>query len=1085
MIEAPPIMPVEREGELPLSFAQQRLWFIQQLEPESGAYNIPTAVRLTGALNLAALRQSLIEIARRHEALRTRFVSREGQPVQVIDELVKTELPLYDLSGLSPEEREQEAREIAAQEAIRPFDLERGPVWRAGVVKIGDQDHLLSHCMHHVASDAWSRGLLVKEFTALYEGYREGRGAKLAELGVQYADFAVWQRQWLQGAVLAEQLSYWRNRLARLPALDLPTDRPRKTVGASRGGNVLIDLSPELTDRLRELSRREGVTLFMTLLAAFQIVLGRYTGQDDIVIGSPIANRNRLETEGLIGFFVNQLVLRTDLSGHPSVRELLSRVRETTLEAYSHQDVPFEKLVEYLSPERDPSRSPLFQIEFALQNIPPEDLRLTGIDFSRFSTYRGFAKFDLTVAFVEAKSGLIGTAEYAAEMYEGSSIERLLGHMRLALEVMVTDPEQRIDEISLLTLDEWNRIALEWNQTGIDYPADECLQEIFEQQVERTPEAVAAVYKDQQLSYAELNRRANQLAHYLRKNGVGTEATVGLLFERGLDMVIALVATLKAGATYVPLDPRYPKERLIYILRDSGARLGLTRRMLFDTLSPECAKLMMIDEAWEEIRRERDDNPALNNTPDAPAYIMYTSGSTGVPKGVCIPHRAISRLVFNTNYVNLGPTDVVAQVSNNSFDAATFEVWGCLLHGGRLALIRGEEALLPLELKGHLEELGITVIFLTTALFNQMAALCPAGFKNVGTVLFGGEAVDPECVRQILAAAPPGRLLHVYGPTESTTFSTWYPVRSVDEGASSIPIGKPLSNTIIYVLDSKLNPAPAGVMGELYIGGDGLACSYHRHPELTAEKFIPDGFESENRGRRIYRTGDIVRYSEDGNIEFIGRRDYQVKIRGFRIEMSEIESALSHHAGVRQCVVRLIEEKSGDKYLAAYVVPSDEWTPSSVELREYLKKKLPEYMAPAAYVLLDKLPLTPNGKIDRHALSQYQAIRPGAGLPHAAPQTAAEQAIASIWMEILSLEIVGIHDNFFDLGGHSLLLIRVHSKLQEEFKTKIGLIELFEYPTIASLAQHLSHSRSEPISFPQSSIRAELRRERTRVRTRR
>ncbi len=1084
-LDTRPIERVSRERELPLSYAQQRLWFIQQLEPESAAYNVAMGMRLAGRLNLASLKQSLGEIARRHEVLRTRFEAREGRGVQVIEEGGEIELAVWDLSALEGGECEERSREILRNESERPFDLERGPVWRSGLVRMSEQEHVLALSMHHVVSDAWSIGVMVKEFAELYEANERGGKVTLQELPVQYADYAVWQKGWLEGEVLDEQLEYWKEHLAGVPALELPTDRRRRPVASHTGATVPFELGAELTQQLKELSRREGVTLFMTLLAAFQVVLGRHAVQDDVAIGAPIANRNRLQTERLIGFFVNQLVLRTCLSGNPTARETLRRVRETTLGAYAHQDIPFEKLVEELAPARDLGRTPLFQVVFTLQNVPQENIRVRGLNVSKLGATHRVARFDLTLSLMEGGDGVSGVAEYATDLYEGSSIERLLGHVRLVLEAMARDPEQQIGEISLLTQEDREKVVREWNQTETEYPAGKCVHELFELQVERTPEAVATVYADRQLSYAELNRCANQLANYLTRVGVSLEARVGLCFERSPEMVVALVATLKAGGTYVPLDSRYPAERLAYILEDSQVGIVLTQHRLSGSLEGR-AKMVVIAEAWEDIACESDTNPDLINLHQSLAYVIYTSGSTGEPKGVCITHQAVGRLVFNTNYIDLDASDIVAQVSNTSFDAATFEIWGGLLHGGRLAFIQSEEVLSPVELAARIDELNVTTIFLTTALFNQMARLRPSGFKNVGTVLFGGEAVDSEWVRRILAAGP-NRLLHVYGPTESTTFATWNPVHCVSEDAVTVPIGKPVSNTTAYVLDYGLEPAPVGVVGELYLGGDGLARAYQNRPDLTAEKFLPDSFGSGKTGsskigRRVYRTGDIVRRLGDGSIEFIGRNDHQVKLRGFRVEMGEIESVLLQHFGVRQCVVDIREDEPGDKRLVAYIVASEASQPLVADLREHVKKKLPEYMAPSAYVFLDELPLTPNGKIDRHALAKQKATYSEMGPLYVAPQTSLEQAIASVWSEVLNLEKLSVHDNFFDLGGHSLLLVRAHSMLQDKLDAGLRLIELFEYPTIRSLAAHLSNNRGDTDDFRESFARAELRRERTKVR---
>jgi amino acid adenylation domain-containing protein/non-ribosomal peptide synthase protein (TIGR01720 family) len=881
----------------------------------------------------------------------------------------------------------------------------------------------------------------------------------------------VWQRAWLQGEVLETELDYWRQQLRGAPSvLELPTDRPRPPVPTFCGAAEPLHVSQPLTAGLKELSRQEGVTLFMTLLAAWQALLCRYTGQEDILIGSPIANRNRVETEGLIGFFVNTLVLRTGLSGNPSFRECLGRVREVCLGAYAHQDVPFEQLVEALQVERDLSHTPLFQVVLALQNAPLPAVELPGLSLGLVEMSSGTAKFDLTLSLMETEAGLVGSLEYNTDVFEAGTVRQLLGHLERLLEQIVSDPAQRMWDVPLLTDAERQQALVQWNDTRTVYPRDQSLPQLFAAQAERRPDAVAVVYESEHLTYRELNQRANQLAHELQSRGVGPERRVGLCVERSLEMIIGLVGIVKAGGAYVPLDPRYPAERLAFMLEDAQVPVLLTQSDLVARLPEHHAHIVCLDQ-WE-IRNLQSAirNPESGVGPDNLAYVMYTSGSTGTPKGISIPQRAIHRLVFNTNYVDLTSEDRIAQASNASFDAATFEIWGALLHGARLVGITKEVALSPLDFAAGLRDEGISVLFLTTALFNQLAREVPWAFRGVRHLLFGGEAVDPQWVKEVLAHSGPERLLHVYGPTESTTFASWHLVQDVPEGASTVPIGRPIANTEMYLLDAYLQPVPVGVAGELYIGGDGLARDYFNRPELTAEKFVPNPYRA---GARLYRTGDSARYGRDGSIEFLGRIDHQIKLRGFRIELGEIEAVLSQHPGVSESVVMAREDVPGDKRLVAYVVPNKttdhrpqttdlekeeglgSWVLGlgsfSSELRQYVKAKLPEYMVPTAFVVMDALPLTPNGKVDRRALPAPEASRRELAEEFVAPRTAVEEVLARIWAEVLRLERVGVQDNFFELGGDSILSIQIIARANEA-GLRLTAQQMFQHQTIAELA---------------------------------
>ncbi|MET0622456.1 MAG: amino acid adenylation domain-containing protein, partial [Pyrinomonadaceae bacterium] len=925
--ELTPIRVAARDGAraFPLSFAQQRLWFIDRLALDSPFYNIPEALRLSGDLDVNALERSFGEIVRRHEALRTSFTTDGGRPVQLVNEHAPPALEVTDLTGLPEARREPEAVRLAVEEARRTFDLSRAPLTRARLLRLGAREHVLLITTHHIVSDGWSVGVFLRDLSALYAAYLRGEPSPLEELPVQYADFAVWQREWLRGEVLEEQLRYWRRQLGgELPVLTLPTDRPRPAALSYEGADRRFELPEELTERLKTFSRREGATLFMTLLAAFDALLRRYTGQDDIVIGAPIAGRTRREVEGLVGFFVNTLALRADLSGRPSFRELLGRVRATTLGAYAHQDLPFERLVEELQPERDLSRNPLFQVMFSLQNAPLEEFTLPGLQVEQVELGSDATRFDMEFHLWEGGGVLSGNLIYSTELFDAATVEQLLGHFRNLLGGVVADPDTRLPDLPLLTEAQRRQVLAEWNDTRGVYPRDRCVHELFEAQAARTPDAPAVISDDTRMTYAELNARANRLARRLRALGVGHESMVCVLMERSPEIVVAFLAVLKAGGCYVPLDPAYPQPRLRFMLDDAGARVLLTERKQLGSLPDSAAQVVCLDGGdREEIGRESAENLTPSTTPDSLAYVIYTSGSTGRPKGVAVNHRAVNRLVCETNYVELSAADCVAQASTATFDAATFEIWGALLHGARLDIVPRDTALSPSALAAHIRERGVTVLFLTTALFNQIAASRPEAFGPLRCLLFGGEAADPKSVREALTRGKPHRLLHVYGPTENTTFSTWHPVGAVPSDAATVPIGRPITNTQAYVLDGDLRPVPVGVAGELCLGGDGLMRGYLGRPELTAEKLVPHPFAAEP-GARLYRTGDLVRFLRDGHIEFVGRVDQQVKIRGHRIEPGEIESVIKEHPSVRECVVLAREDRPGERRLVAYVVGASE-----------------------------------------------------------------------------------------------------------------------------------------------------------------
>ncbi|MFL6336447.1 MAG: amino acid adenylation domain-containing protein, partial [Pyrinomonadaceae bacterium] len=1062
---SPPLVPVARDGLVPLSFAQQRLWFLDQMEPNSNVNNVPLAVRLTGRLDVGTLEACLTEIVRRHEVLRTTFVMVGDEPAQVFAPELSLSLAAVDLSHLGEAEREARARRLAVEEVEKPFDLATGPLMRAALVRLAGQEHLFVLTMHHIVSDGWSMGVLVREVAELYRALGEGRPPALPELPVQYADYAVWQREWLRGEALEAQLSYWREQLAGAPALlELPTDRPRPPVQTYRGTHLPIAMPPELLDGLKALARREGASLFMLLLAAFKVLLYRYSGERDVVVGSDIANRNRGETEGLLGFFINQLVLRTDLSGDPTFRALLGRVRETALDAYAHQDVPFEKLVEALQPERHLSRSPLFQIKFTLQNMPVETLELPELSLKMLDVRGHTSRYDIGIGIGEGEGGLYGLVEYSTELFDRTTVERMFRHYQTLLESVVADPSGRIDTLDLLSEAERRQLLVEWNDTRGDYPREACFHHLFEQQVARTPDAVAVEGGRERLTYSELNRRANRLAHHLHGLGVRRGTLVGLCVERSPEMIVGLLGILKAGGAYLPLDPTYPLERVSYMLEDAQAPVLVTQSGLVDALPPFWGQTVCLDEEWAEAGPESVENLKGGAEPDDLAYVIYTSGSTGRSKGVMVEHRGLCNMVAaQAEVFRPGEGMRVLQFASLSFDISFFEISLALASGATLC-VGTKDSLLPgPALTRYMNEHEVTAAALMPSV---LAALTPAELPHLRTLLCGGESGATQLAERWAAGRD---FFHGYGPTEATI---WVTSVGYDEEGGADSIGRPIANTQFYILDETMAPVPQGVPGEMYIGGVCLARGYLNRPGLTAELFVPNPFYDEPRpgtGTRLYRTGDMARYLSGGRMEFLGRADHQVKVRGFRIELGEVEAAVSAHQSVRENVVLVREDAPGDKRLLAYVVARDGDSLTTGELRGFLRERLPEHMIPSAFVLLPSLPQTPTGKVDRRALLglETEAPDPGTYVP---ARNLVEEMLVGVWLQVLGAERVGAEDNFFELGGHSLLATQLISQVRAAFGVELPLRAVFESPTLAALAVKVESLRREASGLARSPI---------------
>ena len=1065
----PPLEARARPEHVPLSYAQERMWFLEQLGLSGSAYNMPAAFRLTGLLDVGALEASFGELMQRHESLRTRFVTIDGKGVQLIDPVATFVFDVENLSSLGVEAREAEVVRRAQAEVLEGFDLETGPLVRMHLLRLDEHEHVLLVTMHHIISDGWSIGVLVHELSALYSAFTQGRPSPLGALEVQYADYALWQREWLSGEVLDRQLSYWKEQLSGAPAaLELPTDRQRPAVASFRGGVVPVDLDAGLTASLGELGRRQGATLFMVLLAGFQALLSRWSGEQDVVVGSPIAGRTHRGTEGLIGFFVNTLALRTDLSDDPTFETLVSRVRETALGAYAHQDLPFEKLVAELQPGRDLSRQPVFQVMFTLNNVPEALFSLGELELSAIGSEHCTAKFDLSLHLTETPEGLRGSLEYAADLFDAATIERLAGHFETLLRSLVANSMLSVSQLKLLGEAERHRLLVEWNDTASAYPSEQCVHALFVEQATATPEAVAVVFGDERLTYRELDARSNRLANYLRGLGVGPEVVVGLCLNRSTEMVVALLGILKAGGAYLPLDPANPAERLAFMLADTGTPVLVTEEAMA-AFAPEGVIVVQLDRADARARIAAEPNtmPDAGTRPDNLAYVIYTSGSTGTPKGVGMSHGPLVNLI-TWHFREAGGGNTL-QFTSIGFDVSFQEIFSTFFAGASLLLLHAD---LRYDLGRHLsvlQEQGVECVFAPQPVLEQIAMAVASGAELSLKKFFqaGMELRITAPVASAFISAPEARLYNHYGPTE-THVATAHAVNACVSD-KSVPIGRPISNTRLYVLDGDLEPVPVGVSGELYIGGCGLARGYFGRPGLTAERFVASPF---GRGERLYRTGDLVRYLPDGNLVFLGRLDHQVKLRGFRIELGEVEACLLGHVGVAQAAVLVREDDPGEKRLVAYAVAREGQVPGAGELREHVRRHLPDYMVPSAFVLLDALPLTSNGKVDRKALPAPEG-RPDVGA-YAAPESPAEELLAGIWSEVLKLERVGRNDNFFELGGHSLLATNVIARIYETFEVELPLRALFEAPTVVDLAVKVEAAQREDLglAFPPLEARA-------------
>ncbi|HEX6373984.1 MAG TPA: amino acid adenylation domain-containing protein [Longimicrobium sp.] len=1055
--QLPPVVAVERAGDLPLSFGQERLWFLQRLQPESPFYNVACAVRLRGALDARALERALGEIVRRHEPLRTRFRDAEGVPAQVIAPFHGFELPVDDLSALPGEARDAELRRRAQADAETPFDLARGPLFRARLLALGDEDNALLLCMHHAVCDGWSVGIFFRELSALYVAFRDGVAAELDDLPVQYADFAAWQRRHLVGEALDGQLAWWKERLAGAPALlELPTDLPRPAVQTYRGAHEPVELSGALLERLETLGRAEGASLFMVLLGAFQLLLARYAGVEDVVVGSPVAGRTRSEVEGLIGFFVNTLVLRTDLSGDPSFRALLARVREATLGAFEHQDVPFERLVEELQPGRSLSHTPLVQVSFVLQNLDPAGDGLPGLRTERVGAGLDVAKFDLTLTLTPGEDGLRGTLEYGTDLFEAGTARRMVRHLERVLEQVADDPDRRLSTLELA--DQLERVRMKgWNRTGAPYPAERCIHQLFQAQAERTPHAVAVTFESASLTFGELDERANRLANHLVRLGVGPEVRVGICLERSLEMMVCILGVMKAGGAYVPVDPSHPAERIGYVLEDAGVAVVLTQARLADAVpAPADARVVCVDAAWERIATESAAAPETGVTSENLCYVIYTSGSTGRPKGVAMHHRGV------INYIDWGIRAYGADQGNGSpvFSsmAVDLTITNLLpLFAGLPVRLLPEENAVEALAAALREKNGFGAIKITPVHLSLLTPLLTAEEARdaAHTLVIGADFLSAEPTVFWQDNAPGVRLMNEYGPTETVVGCSAYTLPNGVHRNGPVPVGGPIQNITFHVLDAHGQPVPLGLPGELYIGGVGVARGYLGRPALTAEKFVPDPFAG--GGARMYRTGDRARWLEGGNLTILGRTDHQVKVRGYRVEPGEVEAALRRHPSVSGAIVVVREDVPGDRRLVAYVAGDAD----ADALREHLRQSLPEYMVPSAFVTMQALPRTATGKIDPKTLPapEYGAAR----ATYVAPRTEVEHALAEIWAEVLHVERVGATDDFFALGGHSLLLMRMAARLQAVFGLEVSIRTVFALPTLEALAAEVERRIYEDI----------------------
>ncbi|MGE3537906.1 MAG: amino acid adenylation domain-containing protein [Candidatus Tectimicrobiota bacterium] len=1067
--DVPALLPGSRQGPLPLSYAQQRLWFLSHLGHSQQPYNLLEVIRLRGPLQPQALEQSFVEMAWRHEILRTTFSTIADQPMQVIAPTPSLTVTVIDLQALSAAAQESQLSSLAQTAAGQPFDLAQGPLLRLLLLRLAPEEHVLILTMHHIISDGWSHGVLWRELAIYYQALVTAQPARLPALPIQYADFAQWQ-QALRGEQLDRQLAYWTRQLADVPVLQLPTDYARPAIPTFRGARHILMLHPTLAHTLRRLSQEQNVTLFMTLLAVFQTLLQRYSDQDDIAVGSLIANRGHVALEGLLGFLVNTLVLRSDLSGNPSFQVLLARVRQVTLAAYEHQELPYEKLLEALRLPRHLSMHPLFQTMCVLHNTPRQPPALHGLSAETLEVDPGTARFDLTLDIWETPAGgLRCHFEYSTDLFTAATITRMAGHLQTLLEAVVADPTQPLAYLPLLTAAERHCLLVEWNATGMPIPEATSLPSLFEQQAERSPTAVALIDGALQLTYDDLNRRANQLAHYLQARGVSSESLVGLCIERSSTMVVGLLGILKAGAAYVPLDPTYPIARLTFMLHDAQPVLVLTQAHLAGRLPTGSVPAVCLDTAWPDIVQHSRRNPQRPAAPDPLAYVLYTSGSTGDPKGVMGLHRAtLNALAWMWHAYPLAADEVCCHKTSISFGDSIQELFGPLLSGTPLLLI--PDALLhdPLRFVRLLARHRVTRLILVPSLLRVLLDTVPDLQTHVPHLRLwfaGGEALPSDLWHAFRAHLPASRLINLYGASEASDDTTFYETSHMPTALPSVPIGRPIANTQVYVLDQHGQPVPLGVPGELYVGGASLTRGYLKRPALTAERFIPDPFTA-TPGARLYRTGDLVRYHADGSLLYLGRLDQQIKLRGIRIELPEVEAALARHPDVQATAVVVHQDERGEARLVAYIIPAREANPATSELRHWLATQLPMPMIPSLFVLRTDLPLTPSGKVDRRALAALDLPEPRLTESYVAPRTPAEHQIAALWGELLGLPQVGIYDDFFELGGHSLLAMQLVSRVCAAMQAQLSLLHFFEEPTVAGMAARLvSAGPQEPASL--------------------
>jgi amino acid adenylation domain-containing protein len=1031
----------------PLSFAQQRVWLLHQLAHGSSPYNMTQVWRMRGRLDVAALDHALCALMTRHEILHTRFVAGKDEPRQIVMSDVRLELPVDDVHGC----HESELQAIIRGESEKPFDLNVGPPLRTRLLRRGPDEHWLVIVLHHIVTDRWSQSVIATEVSELYRAHLTGTPSILTELPIQYADYAVWQREWFQGATLDEQLAFWRNALADLPELEIPTDHPRVTAANHASERVPFMLEADIVGALRALAQREGATLFMVLLAAFEVLLHRYSGQDDFAIGVPIAGRVRPELEGLIGFFVNTLVMRANVAEDPTFPQLLARVKNRALDAYAHQEMPFEKLVEVLAPRRDVHRNPLVQVCFAFQNAPRRDWNMPDLSVDRLHDMGAIgAKFDLDWAVNEGIGTLRGTVDFNTGLFDRVTIDRMVDQWLVLLRGIAADADRSITRFPLMDDTACDALVAlgEGRRNAFDVSS---LVDVIDAAARTSPDAIAVTCGEQSVTYRVLHSHANRLSRHLQSLSVGPGDTVGVWIEPAIDLVVALLAVLKSGAAYLPFDPAEPSERLRFMLGDTHASLLLTNSSLLSRAPSIEIRVLCLDRDRQIWSRLPDTPPSRSPTGCERACVLYTSGSTGAPKGVAIRHEGILRLVHRPNYIDIAPDDVVAQVSNIAFDAATFEIWGALANGARLAIMPRDVLLAPVRLESALRTHGVTCMFVTTALFNRIAIERPAALRALRWVLFGGETSVPQHVRAVLESGPPQHLLHVYGPTEATTFAACHRVERVED-ALTVPVGVPIACTDLLVVDANGNLAPRGAIGEVLIGGTGVAEGYVGRPDITAERFIEHPLRR-GSGERLYRTGDLARWRNDGTLEILGRNDDQIKLRGHRIEPGEVASALRRHPDVRACVVSARPQPSGERGLTAHVVlrSGAPYADAPAKLRRFLAVRLPGHMVPASFVRVDELPVTRNGKIDTSALRDPVATDLAIDA-YESPRDEVERTLCAIWADVLRVPRVGIDDNFFDLGGHSLLAARLFARLDEAFPRAVPMSMLFEAPTVRSLA---------------------------------